>query len=103
MALMKMIRLYVLEGEKSNKKSLVDIIFQRLHEEHKILGVTQFRGIAGFGSHGMVHAADLIHMNAELPIVIEFFDQKDVVDDALGWIRELLDPGKIVSFDIEVG
>lgn len=103
MALMKMVRLYVLEGEKNNKKPLVEIIFKRLHEEHKILGVTQFRGVAGFGSHGMVHAADLIHINAELPVVIEFFDQSEVVDDTLRWIRDLIDPSKIVSFEIEVG
>lgn len=98
-----MVRLYVLEGEKANHKSLSDEIFNRIFKEHKVLGVTQFRGIAGFGSHGKVHSADLIHINAQLPIVIEFFDKEETVMEALSWIRELVPAEKIVSWKVQVG
>ncbi len=103
MSEMTMVRIYITEGERKRHHSLTDEIFNRLHQEHKVMGVTQFRGIAGFGSHGVVHSADLIHINAHLPIIIEFFDQDDVVAEALLWIRELVDPGRIVSWKIQVG
>jgi len=100
---MTMVRIYVLEGERKHHKSMADQIFDRLHEEHKIKGVTQFRAVAGFGSHGVVHHIDLVHINAHLPLIIEFFDTKAVVNEALVWIRELVDSDKIVTWNIEVG
>jgi PII-like signaling protein len=100
---MTMVRIYVLEGERKHHRSMADEIFDRLRKEHKIKGVTQFRGIAGFGSHGVVHHIDLAHLNAHLPIVIEFFDTTEIVADALVWIRELVDSDKIVTWKIEVG
>lgn len=98
-----MVRIYVLEGERKHHRSLADQIFDRLYKEHRIKGVTQFRGIAGFGSHGVVHHLDLAHINAHLPIVIEFFDTSDIVNEALTWIRELVDSDKIVTWPISVG
>lgn len=103
MADMTMVRVYISEGEHKRHRSLADEIFNRLHEEHKVMGVTQFRGIAGFGSHGVVHAADLIHINAHLPIIIEFFDNNETIQDTLIWIRDLVEPGRIVSWKIQVG
>ena len=100
---MTMVRIYVLEGERKHHKSMADEIFDRLYKEHKIKGVTQFRGIAGFGDHGVVHHMDLAHINAHLPIVIEFFDAPEIVEQALVWIRELIDANKIVSWTIQVG
>ncbi|TAN29552.1 MAG: DUF190 domain-containing protein [Actinomycetota bacterium] len=100
---MTMVRIYVLEGERRHHKSMADEIFDRLHKEHKIKGVTQFRGIAGFGSHGVVHHMDLAHINAHLPIVIEFFDTTEVVEQALVWLREIISADKIVTWKIQVG
>ena len=100
---MTMVRIYVLEGERKHHKSMADEIFDHLYKEHKIKGVTQFRGIAGFGDHGVVHYMDLAHINAHLPIVIEFFDTPEIVEQALVWIRELIDADKIVSWKIQAG
>ncbi|NNN19112.1 MAG: DUF190 domain-containing protein [Acidimicrobiaceae bacterium] len=100
---MTMVRIYVLEGERKHHKPMADEIFSRLHKDHKVKGVTQFRGIAGFGSHGVVHYADLAHINAHLPIVIEFFDTTEVIEDTLTWLRELIDSDKIVTWKIQVG
>ena len=100
---MTMVRIYALEGERKRHRSLADEIFERLHKEHRVKGITQFRGISGFGSHGVVHHADLARLNIHLPIVIEFFDQTEIVEEALIWIRELVDRDKIVTWKIAVG
>lgn len=99
---MTMVRVYVSEGDHKRHHSVAEEIFKRLHQEHKIMGVTQFRGIAGFGSHGVVHAVDLMHINAHLPIIIEFFDQDEIIQDTMTWLRELVEPERIVSWKIQV-
>lgn len=97
-------RIYVLEGERKDHHAVVDEIFGRLHDEHKVKGVTQFRAVSGFGVHGKIHSAtDLIYLNGHLPTVIEFFDTDEVVQESLVWIRELVEGNKIVTWNVSVG
>lgn len=95
----KFVRVYLSEAEKSNNHNLMQEIFRRLHDEHKIHGVTVFRGIAGFGRHGQVRAADLLRINVNLPLVVEFFDDPEAVDEALVWLQEKVPPGHIVIWE----
>ncbi len=67
------------------------------------MGATQYRAISGFGSDGILHGADLTHINSRLPIVFEFFDTSVVVQKALLWIRELVDSDRIVTWKLQVG
>ena len=54
-------------------------ILNILHDQQRVLGVVVFRGIAGFGDSGEVHASDMLRLNVDLPLVIEFFDKPAVV------------------------
>ena len=90
------VRLYVTEG-----KHVHDQIFQRLHDEHKVRGVTVFRGISGFGRSGETHSADLLDVSFDLPLVIEFFDTPERVDEALQAISDLVPEGHTLKFDAE--
>jgi PII-like signaling protein len=54
-------RTYIKEGDKVQGYNLMQEIFRLLHGEKKVCGVTVFRGVAGFGSKGEVHADDLLH------------------------------------------
>lgn len=77
-------RIYVLEGERKDHHAIVDEIFSRLHDEHKVKWVTQFRAVSGFGVHGKINNAnDLIYLNGHLPAIIEFFDTDQVVRESL--------------------
>lgn len=95
----KFVRVYLSEGDKNNNHNLMREIFSRLHDEHKIHGVTVFRGISGFGRHGQVHSADLLRINVNLPLVIEFFDDPEVVDETLHWLQALVPLGHIVIWE----
>lgn len=55
-------------------------------------------GIAGFGSKGEVHSADLLRLTANLPLVIEFFDEPQVVEAAIKAIDGLVPAGRIVTW-----
>ena len=90
----KVARIYVNEGKHAHQK-----IFQQLHDEHKVMGVTVYRGITGFGKSGETHSSNLLDMSFDLPVVIEFFDEADKVANALESISELIDSGNVITFD----
>lgn len=77
------VRIYLREAEHGKRKTLVQEVLSLLHDQHRVQGVVVFRGIAGFGDSGEVHAADLLRLNVDLPIVVEFFDKPDVAEAAL--------------------
>ncbi|WP_298135661.1 DUF190 domain-containing protein [Acidiferrobacter sp.] len=98
MQAIEIVRIYVREGGDEAGLSLMEQVFALLHDRHKIQGLTVFRGIAGFGIHGEVHAADLLHMSARLPLVIEFFDTPEAVTAALAALQGLIPSGHIVKW-----
>ena len=98
-----MARIYIKEGDKVQGHNLMQEIFRLLHSEQKVHGVTVFRGIAGFGSHGEVHADDLLRLNVHLPLVIEFYDAPEVVAAVLPRIQQMVPGGHIVSWPAQCG
>jgi PII-like signaling protein len=87
------VRIYLTEGE-----GRMEGLLQRLHDEEKVQGVTVFRGISGFGKSGKMHSSSLLDMSLDLPLVIEFFDVPQKVNDILEHIRKDIEPGHIVSW-----
>ena len=87
------VHIYLTEGE-----GRMEGLQQRLHDEEKVQGVTVFRGISGFGKSGKMHSSSLLDMSLDLPLVIEFFDVPQKVNDILEHIRKDIEPGHIVSW-----
>jgi hypothetical protein len=73
-------------------------IIDLLHQEHRVSGVTAFRGIAGFGRSGHLHEAGLLDVSLDLPVVVEFFDRPDKVADVLPILHAMVGAGHIVSW-----
>ena len=96
-----MVRLYIREGDKFEGHNLMREVFRLLHDQHQVAGLTVFRGIAGFGSHGQTHADDLLRLNVHLPLVLEFYDAPDVVDALLPTLRGMVDPRHIVCWSAQ--
>lgn len=87
------VRIYLTEGEK-----LLKPLLAKLHDDEKVLGVTVFRGMSGFGRSGVVHSSALLDLSLDLPVVIEFFDAPDKVRRLLGHLKGLLPPGHVISW-----
>ena len=94
-----MVRIYIREADHGHQKNLMEEIFSLLHDQCRVHGVTVFRGIAGFGTNGEVHSADLLHLTANLPLVIEFFDEPHLVNTALVALNEMVPPGHLIRWD----
>lgn len=98
---MTMVRIYLSEADPGKHGALLDEIFSVLHDEHRVHGVTVFRGISGFGRKGMVHSADLLRLNVHLPLVVEFFDEPEVIDKAIEALDELIPSGHLVRWTVQ--
>ena len=102
MSTVKLVRIYFKEGDKTQyRRNLMQELFTLLHDEHKVRGVTVFRGVAGFGAHGVVQADDLLHMNVHLPLVLELFDSPEVVDGVMPMLREMVPAEHIISWEAQ--
>jgi PII-like signaling protein len=92
------VRIYLSEANHGKRKTLMQEILSLLQERHAVQGVAVFRGIAGFGASGEVHAGDILRLNVDLPLVIEFFDEPKVAEAAIVLLGDLIAGGHIVSW-----
>lgn len=89
----KIARLYTLEG-----KDPLDRILKILHDQEQIAGVTVIRGIAGYGESGKIHTSSLLTLSLELPLIVEFFDTPEKIDQVIAKLQQELDHKHIISW-----
>ena len=92
-----MVRVYLAEGRDQVGKLL------KWMEKADVRGFTVFRGVAGLGSDHKLHKASLLDLSSELPIVIEFFDTPQRVDEILKQLESMVKPDHIVSWPAQSG
>jgi len=93
-----MVRIYLSEADHGRRKTLMREILSTLHDRHVVKGVTVFRGVAGFGADGEVHADDMLRLNVDLPLVIGFFDESPAAEAAIHLLETMVAQGHIVSW-----
>jgi PII-like signaling protein len=93
-----MVRVYLAEGRSDLGK-----VEKWLQNKENISDYTVFRGIAGVGSDGEKHTASLLALSSELPIVIEFFDKPDRIDNILENLQKIVKADRIVSWSAKSG
>lgn len=101
MSAITMVRIYIREGDRVQGHDLMREIFDFLHGEHRVHGLTVFRGVAGFGAKGEVHAEDLLRLNVHLPLVLEFFDSPERASAVLPGLRAMVPASHIVTWDAD--
>lgn len=93
-----MVRVYLSESDHGRRRASMREILSALHDRQAVKGVTVFRGVAGFGADGEVHADDLLRLSLDLPLVIEFFDEPEAAMAAVRLLETMVAPGHIVSW-----
>lgn len=95
-----MVRVYLSEEDHGRRKALTEEILALLRDRHAVQGATVFRGIAGYGAHGLVHADDILRISVDLPVVVEFFDAPPAAEAAIARLLELVPGDHIVSWPV---
>jgi len=87
------VRVYLTEAEAH-----LEALLKQLNDQHKVRGVTVFRGIAGFGKSGTLHSSSLLDLSLDLPVVIEFFDEPAKAAEMIDYLYPVVGSGHIVSW-----
>ncbi len=91
------VRIYLTEGDHR----LAGLI-ERLREKERVRGLTVFRGIAGFGQSGKLHASNLVDISLDLPLVVEFFDTPARAAEIMSHLNPTVEPGHMISWSAAV-
>lgn len=84
------VRVYITEHTHA-----LDDILKYLSKEAHIRGITVFRAIRGFGETGE-HSTSLLDLSLDLPLVVEFFDEKDRIEHALKHLHHTIKPKHVI-------
>lgn len=90
-----MVKIYITESSKLLKPTL-----EYLKHEANIRGVSVFRAINGYGESGS-HASSLLDLSLDLPLMIEFFDEKNKINLALEHLSKTIKPEHVVFWDAQ--
>ena len=95
------VRAYFGERDHFHGKSLWSALLDFLRREGAA-GATVSRGIAGYGAHSRIHAASIVDLSSDLPLVLEWIDTADRVEALLPTIEEMLQGGMITTDPVTI-
>lgn len=97
----KKLTVYVDETDKFHGKpvyeALLDIFFKK-----KIIGVSVFRGIAGYGSDGVFHTSKMLELSTSMPVKIEVVDSEEMINKVLPDVYHVVEKGLVDVMDTNV-
>lgn len=91
------VRIYLTEGEGQLKN-----LIKRLHDWEKLRGLTVFRGISGYGDSGEIHGIKLLDLSLNLPLVVEFFDTSEKIEETIKHLSDYIKPGHMLTWNANV-
>ena len=89
------------DREPGRDRPLYEAIVRRAREAH-LAGATVLKGPLGFGKNSRVHAAKLLELSTDLPIVIEIVDSEEKVNAFLPTVDELVTEGLVTLEAVRV-
>jgi PII-like signaling protein len=95
------VRIYFGEHDHHHGRALWQVLLEFLRREGAA-GATVLRGLAGFGAHSRIHAATLVDLSSDLPLVLEWVDTEEQVARLLPDVTALLDGGLITTDPVEI-
>ena len=87
-------RIYIGESDRLHGKPLYLHILNLL-KTNGARGATVHRGIAGYGSHSLIHTVHVLRLSEDLPIVIKAVDEAKKIEEILPAIEEVVEEGLI--------
>lgn len=97
----KLLRIHIGESDRHEGRPL-HLALVELLRARGIAGATVLRGIEGFGAHAVVHAARILELSTDLPLVVEVVDTEDRIRAILSEVRSMVREGLITLETVEV-
>jgi PII-like signaling protein len=87
-----LLRIFLGESDHWHGRALHVALLERAREQG-LAGATVYRGIEGFGAKSVIHAARLLELSSDLPIVVEIVDTREKIDAFLPVVEEMVEDG----------
>jgi PII-like signaling protein len=95
------VRIYFGERDKQHGKPLWSALLEELRRSGAA-GATVLRGLAGYGAHSVIHAATLVDLSADLPLILEWVDTEERVNQLLPTLEAMLQGGLITTDPVTI-
>ncbi len=95
------VRVYFGERDKHHHEALWSALLDFLRR-NGAAGATVSRAIAGYGAHSKIHAASLVDLSTDLPLVLEWVDSDERVRQLLPELEEMLQGGMITTDPVAI-
>jgi PII-like signaling protein len=98
-----LLRIFIGESDRdpAGDRPLFEAVVRRAREAH-LAGATVLRGPMGYGRHSRVHAAGLLELSTDLPVVIEIVDGEEKIEAFLPVVDELIGEGLVTLEAVRV-
>jgi hypothetical protein len=98
-----LLRIFIGEGDREpgRDRPLFEAIVMRAREAH-LAGATVLKGPLGFGKNSRLHAAKLLELSTDLPILIEIVDSQEKINAFLPTVDELVAEGLVTLEAVRV-
>lgn len=95
-----LVRINLRESDHGRRKSLMDEVLGALSDRLGLDGISVLRGIAGLNGKGIVHAADMMHFDVDLPLIIEFCCAPKLAEAAIELLCGMVPDGHVISIPV---
>lgn len=95
------LRIYIGESDQWHHKPLYQALVEFFRKE-KVAGATVLRGVEGYGSHSQIHAAHILRLSEDLPVIVEVVDEAERIDALLPTVRAMVQEGLIMTLPVNV-
>ncbi|HEY1655689.1 MAG TPA: DUF190 domain-containing protein [Candidatus Tumulicola sp.] len=97
----KLVRIFLGESDRWKGQPLYVAIVEAMRKEG-LAGATVFKGVLGFGAHSVVHAARIVDLSSDLPIVIELVDSEEKIAAFLPTLDAMVGEGLVTMEKVDV-
>jgi PII-like signaling protein len=97
----KLVRIFLGESDRWKHQPLYIAIVEAMRAAG-LAGATVFKGIVGYGAHSVVHAARIVDLSSDLPIVIELVDTEEKIEAFLPTLDEMVSEGLVTIESVRV-
>ena len=97
----KLVRIFLGESDRWKGRPLHVAIVEEMRKAG-LAGATVFKGVLGFGAHSVVHAARIVDLSSDLPIVIELVESEEKIAAFLPTLDTMVSEGLVTMEKVDV-
>ncbi len=97
----KKLTVYVDETDLFGGKPVYEVLLDIFYKK-KLMGVSVFRGIAGYGSDGVFHTVKMLELSTSMPIKIEVVESEEMINKVLPDVYHVVEKGMVEVTDTNV-